>query len=159
MPIVRKAELKDYEQVLRLKRQVHALHANACPDFYKNSDLPLTKRQYEMDLHNDMVEVYVLSRDRDVLGYAVASTRIVIDHPLVVTQKIMYIEDFCIDQQHQSRGLGTLFFRGIEEQAREDGYTSIELDVWEFNQAAQMFYKKMGMECCRHRLRKQLKNP
>ena len=96
-------------------------------------------------------------RDRDVLGYAVALP-VVIDHPLVVTQKITVYRRL-LHRPTASERLGTLFFRGIEEQAREDGYTSIELDVWEFNQAAQMFYKKMGMECCRLRLRKQLKNP
>lgn len=66
MPVLRKAALEDYEQILRMKLQVHNLHVNAKPEFYKSVEVPLSFQQYQADLENGAVAYFVLC-DNDMV--------------------------------------------------------------------------------------------
>lgn len=156
MSVFRKAVLDDYEQILRMKRQVHSIHVHACPEFYKSIEVPLSLRQFQADLSNEAVDYYVLCDSKTILGYAVVNTRTIANHPIIHDRKILYIEDFCIDEQHRGTGLGTELFKQLEALALREGFDSIELDVWAFNSSARAFYDSMGMECSRIRLHKAL---
>jgi len=156
MPVLRKAALEDYEQILRMKLQVHNLHVNAKPEFYKSVEVPLSFQQYQSDLENGAVAYYVLCANDMVLGYAVTTTRTICGHPVIHDRKILYIEEFCVDEQYRGAGVGTELFRQIEARALSQGCDAIELDVWTFNEPARTFYVKMGMECARIRMHKAL---
>ncbi len=69
---------------------------------------------------------------------------------------MFFNHDFCIAEKYQGKGLGKELFKKLEELAKDNGFTSIELDVWEFNKNAKVFYEKMGMDCNRLRMRKLL---
>lgn len=156
MPVFRKAALDDYEQIQRIKRQVHSIHVHARPEFYKAVEVPLSLQQFQAALSNETVDCFVLCDNKTVLGYAVVNTRIVADHPIIHDQKNLYVEDFCIDEQHRGIGLGTELFKQLEALALREGFDSIELDVWAFNCSARAFYDSMGMECSRIRMHKAL---
>jgi ribosomal protein S18 acetylase RimI-like enzyme len=149
--------MDDYDQVLMLKQQVHSLHVTACPEFYKDLDKAFSKEKFVEDLNNDRLDIYVLVKeDHGLLGYAYVNKIIISNHPVITNQKVFFIEDFCIDEKYRGKGFGKELFKRLEESARTEGFTSIELDVWDFNETAKNFYEKTGMECIRHRMRKTL---
>ena len=70
---------------------------------------------------------------------------------------IAYIDDFCISSSYQHQGYGAQLFDYLKEYAKEQGATSLQLTVWEFNEPAIAFYEKMGMSTRNRRLELPLK--
>ena len=60
------------------------------------------------------------------------------------------------DAAHRGRGLGRALMDFLELEARRRGYACLALQVWEFNQAAQAFYARIGYRLRSHILEKPL---
>jgi Acetyltransferases len=153
---LRKATIDDYEAVENLKKQVHSLHVKAYPKFYKEINLLSTKEEFAKELGDNSVDIYVLAEHGNILGYASINTMIIENHPTIIDQRMFFIEEICIDESYRGKGYGKELFNRLEELARGNGFTSIELNVWGFNEIAKVFYEKMGMECNRVRMSKTL---
>lgn len=59
---------------------------------------------------------------------------------------IAYIDKLAINQNLNSKGLGTVFFSEIISQLASEGISKIELTVEVDNERAVAFYKKLGFE-------------
>lgn len=62
-------------------------------------------------------------------------------------RKILHIEDICVDENYQKRGIGKKLYSQIVELAKEKKIDNIELMVWGFNKKAIKFYENLGMRC------------
>lgn len=154
MTIFRKAKLDDFSGVLLLKNEIHQKHVHAEPDFYRNPQNAITEEEYLQELQQH--EVYVLEDDAAIMGYVFAYIMEVRDNPLILDQKIFFIDDYCIKSSARQRGYGRAMFEEIEKLARSQDCTSIELSVWDFNEEAKIFYEKMHMRKTRIRMKKTL---
>jgi GNAT superfamily N-acetyltransferase len=63
--------------------------------------------------------------------------------------KFMYIDDFVTHEKQRGRGLGAQLFSWLENKARQNGCSAIQLDSGTQREAAQRFYAamKMNMTC------------
>ncbi len=57
-----------------------------------------------------------------------------------------YLDDFCVQKEYRSRGIGTKLLQLSEIYANENGITDILLHVETANLSAQKLYKKNGYE-------------
>lgn len=154
MALFRKADLEDFDAILPLKNEVHQKHAQAEPDFYRNLQNAITKEEYAQELQ--MHEVYVLEDNNKIIGYSFCYVMEIKDHPLILNQKIFFIDDYCVARREKRKGYGRAMFEELEKLAKAQGCTSIELNVWDFNEEAKTFYKSMQMRRTRIRMQKAL---
>ncbi len=54
----------------------------------------------------------------------------------------MYLEDLLVTQEMRCRGIGTLLFNRLIEEAKEKNFHGIVWQVLEWNEPAIQFYKK-----------------
>ncbi len=138
---VRKAEMKDYESVVKIMNQVQQMHVNWRPDIYKlnNSIIPI-------EIFAKLVEdgtFFVAEADGIVVGIMEIIFRH-IETPLHITRDVVFIDSMAVDEKYRGMGIGHLFFekaKQIKEQKHCDG---IELQVNSKNKAAYEMYSKYG---------------
>ena len=58
--------------------------------------------------------------------------------------KTLYIDEFFICEEFRKSGYGNQLFEKIKEIAKENLCSSIEFEVWDFNESAQKFYDSLG---------------
>lgn len=56
----------------------------------------------------------------------------------------MYLEDLIVTEEMRGKGIGTLLFDKLKEEAKEKKYTGIAWQVLEWNETAINFYKKLN---------------
>ena len=75
---------------------------------------------------------------------------------LFVPRRFVYLEDLVVSAAFQRQGIGHRLMERVHRWAREQGVTEVELDVWEFNASARVFYEKQGYQTTTRGMRKHL---
>ena len=70
--------------------------------------------------------------------------------------KQLEVDNVIIDEQHQSKGIGKLFFEFIEEWAKTNNYKTIELNTYVQNSKSHKFYYNQGFSVLGFHFWKQL---
>ena len=142
--MIRIANEKDTAAVLRLLEQVNRVHHDLRPDLF-NLATKYTAADLELLFADEDTRVFVCEENGSVLGYVFT---VLIDHQsdnMLVPVKELYIDDLCVDEAARGKGVATKLFAYVRQYAREKGCYHITLNVWEGNDSALAFYRKMGM--------------
>lgn len=143
---IRLAEEKDIDSVIKLLTQVLNIHAKIRPDIFIGGTTKYTKEEL-MEIFNDANRpVYVAVDENDsVMGYAFCIKK---EQPFstnMVPFDSLFIDDLCVDQNIRGKHVGQKIFEHVKEEAKKMGCYEVTLNVWEGNDTARRFYKKMGM--------------
>lgn len=144
--IIRRAEEKDIDGIINLLKQVLEVHSEAYPDIFKCGTVKYTKEDLKSVLKNDSKRVFVAVEDNQILGHAFT---VIQDNPETVNMyadKILYIDDICVDGTARGKHVGSEIFKYVKDYAKQNACTRITLNVWAKNEAAAKFYEMMGME-------------
>lgn len=142
--MIRIANEKDTTAVLRLLEQVNRVHHDLRPDLF-NLATKYIAAELEAIFADENTRVFVCEENGSVLGYVFT---VLIDHQddnMLVPVKELYIDDLCVDEAARGKGVATKLFAYVRQYAREKGCYHITLNVWEGNDSALAFYRKMGM--------------
>ena len=143
--MIRRAAKQDVARILELLHQVNMVHYNLRPDLFK----PHTTKYNEQELSSLLADatkpVFVFDDGGGVLGYAFCQITEVRDHQLLQDIKTLHIDDICVDEQARGKHVGKSLFEHVRDYAASIGCNNITLNVWEGNDAAQHFYRSMGM--------------
>ena len=60
--------------------------------------------------------------------------------------KTLYIDDICVDENARGKHVGKALYEYVRNYAQSIGCNNITLNVWDGNDAAQNFYRNMGMK-------------
>ena len=144
--IIRFANIMDIDEILILEEQVFKLHSN------KRSDLiDETKRFFDYDLLKSRIEsnsgkiFLVEDENSKIIGYCITELNELKNHQVFKDMRNLEIEDFCIDEKYRRKGIGKVLFEEVIKYGKAKNVKFIELDVWEFNQNAKLFYEYLGM--------------
>lgn len=143
--MVRKAEKKDIEALMGLLRQVAAVHSGIRPDLFKPGTTKYDARELEAVLADEHKPVFVYD-DGQVRGHAFCQVTEVSNHRLLQDARTLYVDDICVDEQSRGRHVATALYEYVRDYARSIGCHNITLNVWEGNDAAMSFYRRMGMQ-------------
>lgn len=144
--IIRKANIDDYIGINDLVKEVHSIHSKNRPKDYKEFDVPLKEEDFVNMINDDKVVIMVLENEmNELVGYSILKKIVINNHNIMCDKKKLHIDDLCISKKCRRKGLGRLLFNKIKEYAKEEGFDSIELNVWNFNQSAIKFYESLGM--------------
>jgi len=143
--MIRKAITNDIEQIINLLHQVNMVHHIIRPDLFKPHTTKYNEQELSKMLDNENKPIFVFD-DGGVLGYAFCQISEVQNDILLQDTKTMYIDDICVDENARGKHVGKALFEYVRNYAQTIGCHNITLNVWTGNDAAQSFYKNMGMQ-------------
>lgn len=142
--IIRKAKLNDFSGIHKLIMQVHRLHVSNRNDIYKDID-PMNFEEFKTELSNSNNIYLIAELDNEIVGICFSQIKEILNNKIMKNRKILHIEDICVDENYQKRGIGKKLYNQIAELAKEKNIDNIELMVWGFNKNAIKFYENLGM--------------
>ena len=142
----RRANLSDFNQILILKKQIHDFHYSNRPDFYKASNCPLDKKDFENLLSNQDNRVFIVENKKQICGYAFVKIIKFNNDPLINDHNRFYIDDICVDENLRGKSIGQFLMKKLELECKSLGLKYMDLSVWSFNSKALNFYRKFGMK-------------
>lgn len=142
--IIRKAEISDFKGVHKLIMQVHKLHVNERNDIYKDVD-PMNFDEFKTELSNSNNIYLIAEFKNEIVGICFSQIKEISNNKIMKDRKILHIENICVDENHQKKGIGKKLYEQIVQLAKEKNIDNIELMVWGFNENAINFYKNLGM--------------
>ena len=147
--IVRQATETDLPRINELRRQVNDLHVSSRPDVFRPGCSQELQDHVNVLFAGDCREILVAEADGVVVGFACLKY---IDRPASPYRnaiRFVAIEELGVDEACQRQGTGRLLVDSVRSRAREQGYSRIELDMWEFNENALAFYERIGFRTYR----------
>ena len=142
--MIRKAEKKDIQGLMNLLYQVDAVHNDIRPDLFKGNTAKYNEQELEEILNDGGKPIFVYD-DGKILGHAFCQISEVKNHRLLQDAKTLYIDDICVDEHSRGRHIGKALYEYVYNYAKSIGCHNITLNVWEGNDSAYNFYKRMGM--------------
>ena len=142
--IIRKAEISDFQGVHKLIMQVHKLHVNERNDIDKDVD-PMNFDEFKTELSNSNNIYLIAEFKNEIVGICFSQIKEISNNKIMKDRKILHIENICVDENHQKKGIGKKLYKQIVQLAKEKNIDNIELMVWGFNKNAINFYKNLGM--------------
>ena len=142
--LIRRAEISDIPDLLRLLVQVCNVHQDIRPDIFKRDGVKYTESDLTELLADDTRPVWCAVEDGHFLGYCFCQWESTPDSSVGFARKELYIDDLCVDESARGKGVATALFRHVNTVARAQGTDFITLNVWQGNSALE-FYEKMGM--------------
>lgn len=143
--MIRRANSNDIGQIINLLHQVNMVHHIIRPDLFKPYTTKYNEQELSKMFDNDNKPIFVFD-DGGVLGYAFCQISEVQNDILLQDTKTMYIDDICVDENARGKHVGKALFEYVRKYAQTIGCHNITLNVWAGNDAAQSFYKNMGMQ-------------
>ena len=143
--MVRKAEKRDIDAIIKLLHQVNMVHYEKRPDLFKPYTTKYDEQELEVLLGDDSKPIFVYD-DGEVLGHAFCQISEVKNHRLLQDAKTLYIDDICVEETARGRHIGQSLYEYVRDYARSIVCYNITLNVWEGNDSALSFYRSMGMQ-------------
>lgn len=142
--IIRKAKLNDFQGVHKLIMQVHKLHVSKRNDIYKDID-PMNFEEFKAELSNSNNIYLIAELENEIVGICFSQIKEILNNKIMKDRRLLHIEDICVDENYQKKGIGKKLYNQIVQLAKEKNIDNIELMVWGFNENAIKFYENLGM--------------
>ena len=139
------AEKRHIPGMIRLLRQVGALHAEGRPDLFVKGAQKYDDARLEAILADENSPIFI-AEEEDVLGYCFCQVQVVEGNPCILGRKELYIDDLCVDENIRGKQIGSRLYHYVAAWAKERGFDYITLRVWDFPGSAEGFYRNLGMK-------------
>lgn len=156
--MIRRAQEKDLPCVEKLLSQVLEIHASLRPDLFVSGTRKYHSEELLDIFKDDMRPVFVAESEGNILGYCFCIHEETKSAFFMSDKKTLYIDDLCVDEAARGKHVGQALYEYVVNYAREAGYDNLLLNVWEGNENAMSFYKKMGFFIRKTTMEKTLKN-
>ena len=142
---IRRIKKEDCQKVIELLNEVLEIHARIRPDIFVSGTTKYLVEDLYKRIDDDKNPIYVAD-DNGVVGYAFCMIKEPPFSNNMVYHKEMFIDDLCVDSNVRSSGVGRALFEHVKTEAKKIGCYEVTLNVWEGNDNAIAFYKKMGLK-------------
>ena len=143
---IQKANKTHIPGLIRLLYQVGGVHHDIRPDIFRAGAIKYTETDLEILLKDENRPVFVAMEDENVLGYCFCVIEDCRGTTVLTDRVEIYIDDLCVDEKFRGRGIARALYEYVCGWAREMGCAFVTLNVWQGNDGAMKFYKKMGMK-------------
>lgn len=144
--MIRQAENKDIDDVLRLLAQVNDVHAAGRPDLFIKGHTKYSATELRQIFADPTTPVFVdVDKEGHVLGYCFCVIQDNTGSRHLQQIKTLYIDDLCVDQDVRGKGVGKRLYEYVTEYGHRQGCHNLTLSVWECNRDAMGFYRRMGL--------------
>jgi len=142
---IRKANENDIQAVLDLLSQVLEIHAVIRPDLFISGTRKYTGDELREIIRDENRPIFVAAdAEGKVLGYCFCILQETDHSNNLRDSRTLFIDDICVDENSRHQHVGRMLSDYVTDYAREKGCYDITLNVWEGNDQAMAFYRKMG---------------
>ncbi|KRE59484.1 GNAT family N-acetyltransferase [Paenibacillus sp. Soil750] len=142
---LRTATWEDYDAVNTIIREGQEEHAEALPDRFAKLDHVVAMGWYRSFSDREDKEIIVAEIGQEVVGVAMLEMKQSPNYEALMPRKYAYLNELAVASVHQRQGIGKRLYQAAAEWARAREAESLELNVWEFNERALLFYASLGM--------------
>jgi ribosomal protein S18 acetylase RimI-like enzyme len=154
---IRKAIAEDYSVLIGLFDEIDVIHRDNLPHLFQKPIGPVRELDYYLGLISDeSTAVLIAEMDGKIVGFVHAFARTAPDFPILVPRHFAIVDSIVVKVEYQKQGIGRRLLEAIEEWSKRKGASSIELNVYEFNEEAITFYEGLGYKTFSRRLSKEL---
>lgn len=154
---VRKATLDDYNSLCELFDEIDTLHRDNLPRIFQKPSGAAREQDYYAGLIADEnVALLVAEVGEKLVGFAHAIVRDNSAIPVFIPRRYAVVDGIVVKSGFQNHGIGRILMDTMQEWAIAKGATSIELNVYEFNQTAISFYERLGYQTLSRKMSKGL---
>ncbi len=145
--IIRRAEEKDIDDILRLLVEVNMVHHTIRPDLFKGPATKYTREELMQKVNVDSDPIFICADDSDrMLGYIFCECQETAESQLRTGIRTLYIDDLCVDEVSRGQHVGRALYEYVLDYAKKNGFYNVTLHVWGGNDSALKFYQKMRMQ-------------
>ena len=156
--VIREATLFDYEDLCELFDEADKLHRDHLSERFQEPNGPARDKEFILDLLADQtVEVFVVESDGELLGLVQAAVKVSPPMSIFVPRCYVVVDTLVVKEDFRQQGLGQKLMDKVHHWAISNGASDVELNVYEFNQEANAFYRKLGYETISHKMSKSLR--
>ena len=141
---IRFATESDLSRINELRRQVNDLHTAARPDMFK----PGFPQEVQDYLHTmfeaDNKHILVAEMNGRIVAFACLAEVVTSATPYRPARRFLEVDEIGVDESVRRQGVGRQLFEEIRRIAKANGFTRVELNMWEFNDEALNFYEAIG---------------
>jgi len=132
---VRRAELGDMPEIIRMLEALHQMHYDHRPDLVLDT---LNVDEIQENFENEDYRFFVsINETGDITGIAYLWNYV---------GYFIFVKDLYVDPQYRGQGYGALLLEAAKQWAVEEGYSTYQLGFHYFNQKALGFYERVGMK-------------
>ena len=143
---IRFAQTRDIPGMIDLLQQVGEVHHRIRPDLFRSGAQKYDATALEELLRDPTRPILAAVEEGQLLGYCFCILETTRNHPVLMDDKTLYIDDLCVDEACRGRHVGKALYDRACAYARELGCRSVTLNVWCGNDTAMAFYEKQGMK-------------
>lgn len=144
--IIDTANTSDFYAVNSIVKEGQDEHAEALPHIFKKIDQVMPESYFEELLEDPDFEILVVRENGVVVAFAVMEIKEAPPFESMTPRKYAYMNDFGVKNSNQRKGIGRVLFDECVEWSKNKGASSLDLNVWEFNQNAISFYESQGLK-------------
>lgn len=146
---IREFTSDDAESAARLYLQSAEHHKELDPDFYRVPDLKAVVAHYKelaKRIETEPLMSYVAESDETVVGLVEARISDLPSPNSMLRPRRIASVDIVVDADQRRQGIGRALMQRAETWARDQGATSLMLDMLRTNKPAVAFYAALGYE-------------
>jgi ribosomal protein S18 acetylase RimI-like enzyme len=156
--IIREAVAGDYENLNTLINEVDRLHRDNLPQKFQVSEGPVRDRNFILDLIADeSVGLFVAEREAQLVGLVHIMIKDTPDIPILVPRRYAVIDNLVVKGGLRRSGIGRALMTKAHDWAITKGTKLVELNVYDFNEAALAFYERLGYKTYSRQMSKSLR--
>jgi diamine N-acetyltransferase len=153
---VRRAAAGDYAALSELFDEIDGLHRARLPHVFREPGAAARQEHFAALMLDESTPLWVAEAGGELVGFVQAIVRDAPDMPVLVPRRYAIVDSIAVKAGYQGRGIGRLLMDTAQEWAAANGATSVELNVYEFNETAIAFYERLGYRSLSRKMSKEL---
>lgn len=142
---IRRASADDAEIVSALNSEVQQVHADLFPDLFKPpSDETFSATLVRQLLADPATYIFIGYLDGEPVGYVYAQIIRRAENSLRYASERLFIHHISVKRDYQRHGVGEALIQATVNLAKEQGISTMALDVWSLNTKARAFFAAQG---------------
>lgn len=141
---VRLATENDYQSADYILNYIHNIHHLEKPIHFRKTTSFMTEESYIEMLQNENNKMFLLEAENKIIGICNVNIIKIEETHLINKRTILQIGNIGILPDYQRNGYGQILIDYVKNYNYKDKIDNIQLMVWDFNEKAINFYKKLG---------------
>ena len=156
---IRRATSKDYNPLCALFDEVDDFHRRSLPHLFQKPDGPVREESFIRDMLSDENAcLFIAESNGKLIGFVHAAILVAPSLPIFRPRHYAVVEGIGVSAEFRNHGVGRLLMDKTHAWALARDASSIELNVYDFNQTAITFYETLGYETLSRKMSKTLEN-
>jgi GNAT superfamily N-acetyltransferase len=144
---IRQAVTGDGLLLSSLNLDVQRLHAQNHPDTFKMPESEdFAGSFFEEILADPAIKIFIAEEDGKAIGYLVCKLVERLETPFNFPIRYLLVDQISVQPQARRKRIGEALLKEAELLARQLDAQRIQLDSWDFNLGAHVFFEQMGFQ-------------